>query len=187
MGSLVFRIAAHLRSVSEVCIVIDQGRVVYPPAVCRLGADLDTTIVVHPARVQDALWAWEQSLRCGGVAVVIGWLFRLQEREFRRLQLAAEAGGGIGMLLRSARDRQQPSWADLRLLVSPRPPAALNSSRIVRERPLPRSRRLRVELLHSRGHFRTGTVLLDIDDETGAVHQVPRLAPAANPRRAAGA
>jgi hypothetical protein len=185
-GTLAFRIAAQLCGAGGACIVIDGQNLVYPPAVCRLGLDLDRIIVVRPEHARQALWAWEQSLRCPGVAVVIGRIGRLRTNEFRRLQLAAETGGAIGMLLRSAEDRRQPTWADLRLCVAPRasmrPGAAYSGGR-----PPPCSRVLHVELLHSRGHFGTGTLLLDIDDETGAVHHVPRVAPATAARRSAGA
>jgi hypothetical protein len=186
-GTLAFKIAAQLCSASGVCVVIDGDGSLYPPALQRVGVDLNTTIVVRPVRVRDALWTWEQSLRCPAVGVVIGSLKRLQDVECRRLQLAAEAGGGVGLLLRSARDQQQSSWADLRFRVTPQPSQALTLPRIDHQRPPPKSRRLQVELLHCRGHFRTGTVLLDIDDETGAVHQVPRLVSAARASRAAGA
>ena len=243
MGTLVFKIAARLCRAGEACIVIDSGGLVYPPAVSRLGIDLDAVIMVRPEQArrgfrtsetifreddvavgsfekgefglgaarreprppinsarrgprpgdqtasQEILWAWEQSLRCCGVAVVIGRLDRLSSHDFRRLQLAAEAGGGIGMLLRSVRNRDQPSWADLRLYVEPHPGTHGTVTQAVAERPppLPRSRLLRVELVHSRGLFKTGTLLLEIDDETGAVHHVPRLAAAAAVRRSAGA
>lgn len=186
-GTLVFRIAAQLRCESEVCLIIDREATLYPPALCRWGVDLAATIVVRPASLQESLWAWEQSLRCRGVGVVIGWLEQLQNLEFRRLQLAAETGGGIGLLLRSARHRQQPSWADHRFCVTPQPMDQPYRLFGVQERSPPRSRRVLVDLVQSRGHFRSAAVLLDIDDETGAVRPVPRLAPAARPRRAAGA
>jgi protein ImuA len=186
MGTLVFRITAQLLRAGDACVLIDGGGLMYPPAISRLGIPLDTIIVVRPERAQQALWAWEQSLRCPGVAVVIGRLNRLQTSEFRRLQLAAETGGAIGMLLCSARDRRQQSWADLRLYVEPLP-SVPTAARSGRERAPPRSRLLHVELAHSRGHFRTGTLLLDIDDETGAVHHIPRVAAAATARRSAGA
>lgn len=184
-ATLAFKVAAQLRGESGVCVVIDDRGSLYPPAVGRLGVDLDSTIVVRPLRVQEALWAWEQSLRCPAVAVVIGGLGRLQSVEGRRLQLAAETGGGLGMLLRPVRELGQPSWADLRLLTQPaaEPPARKGA----RAGPAPQSRRLQVELVHCRSHFRTGSVLLDIDDETGAVHQVSRMVPAARAPRAAGA
>lgn len=186
-GTLAFGIAARLRSESQVAVVIDGNGSLYPPAIRRFGCDPDATIVVRPQRAQNALWAWEQSLRCPAVAVVVGWLNRLQSVQYRRLQLAAETGGGIGMLLRPAREHRQPSWAGLRLLVKPQPLFQPPSQRLARERPPPRSRRLQVELLHSRGLFESGTALLDIDDETGVVRLAPRLVPATNPRRAAGA
>lgn len=184
-GTLAFQIAAHVCGESGVRVVIDSQGALYPPATRWLGGAPDATIVVRPLRVREALWAWEQALRCPAVAVVIGSLKRLQPLECRRLQLAAEAGGGIGMLLRSARDQQSTSWADLRFRVTPQ---AAPLSRAHHQRPPPpRSRRLQVELLHGRGHFGTGIVLLDIDDETGAVRQVPRLVTAARARRASGA
>jgi protein ImuA len=186
-GTLAFKIVAHLCGASGVCVVIDGSGALYPPAMKRLGVDLNATIVVRPKRLQETLWVWEQSLRCPAVAVVIGQLNRLQTVECRRLQLAAEAGSGVGLLLRPVRDLRESSWADLRFRVTPQPAPISTSSGVGRQRPPPRSRRVQVELLHCRGHFRTGTVLLDIDDETGAVYQVPRLVSAASARRAAGA
>jgi len=46
---------------------------------------------------------------------------RLSWLEARRLQLAAEQGGGLGLLIRPEAVRHQPSWADVRLLVEPLP------------------------------------------------------------------
>ena len=40
---------------------------------------------------------------------------------FRRLQLAAEESGGVGFFVRSTAALNEPSWADVRLLVTPRP------------------------------------------------------------------
>lgn len=107
----------------------------------------------------DLLWALEQSLRCPGVAVVVGWIDQINSGPFRRLALAAETGGGVGLLLRPAKFRTQSSWADVRLLVEPLPGGSLHS----------KGRRLRVELVYCRGRMSGGTIELEIDDETGVV------------------
>ena len=101
-------------------VVVDPSREFYPPAAAGLGIALERMLVVNPADEREALWAIEQSLRCTGVAATVGWIGRLDSRAFRRLQLAAEAGGGLGIFLRPERVRKQPSWAEVRLLVSGR-------------------------------------------------------------------
>lgn len=175
--TLAFRIAAHLRRGDAPAVVVDPGRTFYPPAAVRLGIPAERLVVVHPATGADALWALEQTLACRGAGVVVAWLGEVDGRAFRRLQLAAERGHTTGMLLRPARCRAQPSWAEVRLLVRPRPGERAGPER---------TRRIAVEMLHCRGSLREG-LLLEIDDETGDVHPVPPLAAAAGAIHAAGA
>ncbi|MEX0704203.1 MAG: hypothetical protein WD069_19040 [Planctomycetales bacterium] len=148
-----------------------------PPAI-----DPERIVVVRPRSVPDAWWVVEQSLRCRGVAVTLCRVRRADDRTLRRWQLAAEHGGGIGLLLRPSAARRGPSWADVRWLVEPLP--CLSESH---------GRRWRLELLHCRG----GTTLraappgsaveLEQDHETGAVRVVSRLAAAETDCRAARA
>jgi protein ImuA len=91
----------------------------YPPGAAQLGIPLERTVVVRPESPTVALWVWEQSLRCPGSAVTCGWIEALDDRLFRRLQLAAETGGGLGFLLRRPDCRSAPSWAAARMLVRP--------------------------------------------------------------------
>ena len=207
-GTLIYLIAARLTHpqndrTSRNLVVIDSQQEFYPPAANQLGIDLRRTIVVRPPN-DNALWAFEQSLRCSGVAVAVSSLGRLDDRVFRRLQLAAETGGGIGLLFRSARFRRQPSWADIRLQISPRPVATANAF----------FRRLHVELIRCRGqsidspsfdpqastrakglkkrHRQEGrkgkgegaSVELEIHDETGLIHLTVEQAATENPLRA---
>jgi len=154
-------------------VVIDDRHEFYPPAALRLGIDLDRTIVVRPRNRQETVWTFEQALRCTGVAATLGWIDTLPDRVFRRLQLAAEHGAGLGLFLRPAAARREPTWADIRWLVQP-VPGNVSSGR-----------RLRVELLHCRGGTGGGALPLEISDETGAVLMVPPLAaPASVPRAA---
>src|SRR6185437_15597607 len=57
--------------------------------------------------------------RCPGVGATLARIDRLDDPAFRRLQLAAEAGGGRGFLLRPFRASREPSWASVRLLITP--------------------------------------------------------------------
>ena len=45
---------------------------------------------------------------------------QLDSRAFRRLQLAAQAGRTLGMLIRLGSAREEPSWADVTLEVETR-------------------------------------------------------------------
>lgn len=190
-GTLAWKVAAAWQQQPAAdgkgCVVIDRQRRFYPPAVAPLGIDPEQLLVVRPDSDRDALWALEQSLRCPGVGIVIARLEGVRAQEFRRLQLAAETSGAIGLLLRPARERSQASWADVRLLVQPiQNLKSKIQNRNFRFR-ISQARRLHVELLHCRGRLSGGAVLLEIDDVTGNVRVAPRLASAARPRQAAGA
>jgi protein ImuA len=141
-------------------VVVDRSREFYPPAAVRLGIEPDRLIVVYPAGKADHDWALDQSLRSGAVAATVAWPDardgQLDGRTFRRLQLAAEEGGGLGLLIRPVAARPLPSWADVRLLVEPLPSTS----------PYGLRRRCRVFLLRCRGGPSDRFVNVEIDDET---------------------
>jgi hypothetical protein len=58
----------------------------------------------------------DQALRCSGVGAVIAPLRRVDERDSRRLQLAAESSGVSGFILRPANDRAR-TFAAVRMKV----------------------------------------------------------------------
>jgi protein ImuA len=132
--TLTLRVAARALEQGGACVVIDPRQEFYPPAAAELGVPLERMILVRPSGPRLTLWAWEQALRFRGVAVTLGELGSLSDRPFRRLQLAAESGGGVGFLVRPMACRAEPSWASVRLGVTALPSAAL-------------SRRWRVEAL----------------------------------------
>jgi protein ImuA len=174
--TLAFYAAREACRAGGTLVVLDRRREFYPPAAVRLGIEPQAMIVVHALSETDHLWALDQSLRCPSVAAVVAWPERLDGRSFRRLQLAIEQGGGLGLLVRSARARHEPSWADVRLLVEPAPAASPEGWR-----------RLRVEVLRSRGGMSGERVELEVNDETRTVHLASRLAHPADHRRATGA
>lgn len=104
---------------SRAIVFVDTWGDFYPPAVARFGLDPERLIVIRSVNKRDAFWAVDQCLRCPAVAAVIAPLSRLGERESRRLQLAAESSGAIGLLLRSdpphSNTTQTRSFAAVRL------------------------------------------------------------------------
>lgn len=148
-------------------VIIDPQREFFPSAAAALGLDLSGLVVVLPQSRHDVLWAWEQSLRSPGTTVV-GRLDSLPTPVQRRLKLAAEHGGGWGVMLRSARQQSTAAWADLRLLVSPAPTPPERSRTL--------ARRLRVEVLYARGRLERQRLLVEVDDETASLSLVSELA-----------
>src|SRR5262249_51599533 len=78
----------------------DPARCFYPPAARKFGLDASRIVIVRPRTARDALHALGQALRCSAIGTAIGEFGRLQDRDVRRLQLAAESGGTMGVLLR---------------------------------------------------------------------------------------
>jgi hypothetical protein len=90
----------------------------YAPALAQQGIELNRLLVVRPASATEALWAAEQALSSGVCAAVLLWLQGSDDRWLRRLKLAAEAGGALGVLFRPERHRFESSPASLRLLLT---------------------------------------------------------------------
>ena len=182
-GMLALAAAREACADGRTLVVVDRPRQFYPPAASAYG--LKNLLLVRPASEADELWALDQALRCPGVGAVWIRCGSLDVREFRRLQLAAESGGTLGLLVRPARLRGQPTWAEVQWLVEP---ATLPT------RHSPGTRRLRVELIRCRGGTRlTGggrAVHLELDRTTGlwrqasddhATHSLPASAGLAHP------
>ena len=154
-------------------IIVDSERSVYAPAVHAAGLQLKEIVLVRPASRTDFLWAVEQSLRCSGVGAVLCRIDYLKTQEFRRLQLAAEAGTAVGVLIRPAAAHKHAGWADVRLLITPRPVTCSAAGRSRSASALaagpPWHRRLEVRCVYAKGGFTDQTVELELCDETGAV------------------
>jgi hypothetical protein len=90
----------------------------YAPALAQQGIELARLLVVRPASATEALWAAEQALGSGVCSAVFLWLKGTDDRWLRRLKLAAEAGGALGVLFRPERHRFESSPASLRLLLT---------------------------------------------------------------------
>jgi protein ImuA len=93
------------------------------------GSLLSRSILVDPPDNASRLWAIDLSLRSPAVAVVVADGSDLSMSGTRRLQLAAEAGQGFGLIARPARDAKSLSAATTRWLVRPVLPASLDPDR----------------------------------------------------------
>jgi protein ImuA len=162
--TLAFFMARHVCEKGRALVVADIQGSFYPPAAAKLGIDLHRLIVLRTSKPRDLYAGVEQSLRCTAVGAVVAWFDRLSSVDGRRLQLAAEAGGGIGFFLRPASASRAPSFAAIRLLITPAAPSVQNN------------RRITMEIVRCRGGKAGQSVQLEIDDETGHVHVLPEVA-----------
>lgn len=150
--------ASALRGSSGFLVIVDTQHNFYPPALVAHGIDLKKTVFVRPTTAADAMWAIDQALRTQAVSAVIAEVPRMDDRSARRLQLAAEQGAGLGLLLRGAAARHQPSWSEIQWLIrSPVSPSA--------------GRALQVKLLKNRGGHAGAIINLRIDSQTGTIDQ----------------
>ena len=140
---------------SGVIVWSDPRREVYPVAVSAAGIDLRRLILLRPRNAANELSALNECLRCRGASATVANLNRLSDIEARRLQLAAERGGGVGIFLRPMlKDAAGNYAAATRWLVR----CALGEAN---------RQRWIIELLHGHGGRLGSTVLLEVDRETG--------------------
>jgi protein ImuA len=178
VAALIAQAASSLKNEMLPLIWSDPHQEVYPPALASLGFDLAKTWLLHPPTPADETWAVTESLRCRGVGAVIAAPQKLSRIEARRLQLAAETGGSVGILLRQKGRGDAIYAAATRWLVAPHP-----GERTVQ--------RWTIQLLHGHGGRVGQSVFLEWCRETHTVRALEKLAdrpsePAAQPLRATG-
>jgi protein ImuA len=128
----------------------------YGPGLAGFGLDPAHLVAVRiPAGngfAATALWAMEEALRAPAVGLVVAEIEDLDLTASRRLQLAAEAGGGLGLLLRRDAGGLPPTASVSRWRIAAQPGgdgATGLSSRLSLN--LPGAPRWRAELLRVRG------------------------------------
>jgi len=176
-ATLALAVGGHILRREGVFVVMDDGRDFYPVSAAQLGVPLERTVVVRPDEGTSTLWAWEQTLRCPGVAVTFGRVGAVSDRVYRRLQLAIEAGGGLGFLVRTPECHLRPAWAATRVYVTSLPGIGHPSSP---------GRRLRVRVTRGLRGDREPVIEVELGHETCDVPVVPELARPVAKRRATG-
>jgi hypothetical protein len=154
-------------------VIVDPDREWYVPALSGWGINLSRTLLLRPTSLQESCWVIEQCLRCPEVSVTcVRIKKRLPTSVQRRWKMAAELGGGVGLLCRPHDLQREPVWADLRLRATP-----LSGG-------LGDARRIRIDVLYRRGGLGGSAQVWEIDHAAGDVRLVPEMA---NPAAAAGA
>lgn len=98
---------------------VDPPYYPYPLALIQAGIGPATHFVVRTDSRKERLWAIEQVLKSGASPLVLGWLdTQVSSPALRRLQIAAQAGGGLGWMMRPNEVCRQASSAAYRLLLN---------------------------------------------------------------------
>jgi protein ImuA len=80
---------------------LSAERRVFPPSLIGFGVRPDQVIFVDIRKARNVLWATEEALKCGAVAVVAAEVGHLDLTVSRRLQLSAEQSQATGFLIRN--------------------------------------------------------------------------------------
>ncbi len=96
------------RAAQVLCIATDyaalEAGAPYGLGLDGFGLSMDQLLILRVAHPRDALWAFEEALKCRALAAVLAELpeagAAADLTATRRLSLAALAGGGLGLLLR---------------------------------------------------------------------------------------
>lgn len=117
--SLLLPLIVRLTGAGKRVVLVSPPHLPYSQALAERGVKLDKLVLLSPQSARDALWAAEQTLRCGAVGLVVAWPQRAHDRELRRLQLAAETAGSTMVVYRPVREARTFSPAALRILLKP--------------------------------------------------------------------
>ncbi|WP_133499632.1 translesion DNA synthesis-associated protein ImuA [Cognatilysobacter terrigena] len=105
---------ARLTQGGEAVAFVAPPYVPYAHGLEDRGFDLRFVHIVD-AEPSRELWAFEQCLRSGACAAVLGWPRKVDDHGLRRLQVAADAGRSLAFVFRDAKFATNPSPAALRL------------------------------------------------------------------------
>jgi protein ImuA len=83
-------ITATLMRNNGVAVWISPSQSIFPPALKTFGLDPDKIIFINHLQPKEILWTMEETLKCDGLAAVIGELPAIDFTASRRLQLAVE-------------------------------------------------------------------------------------------------
>ncbi len=146
-------------------VISDPQHHLYPPAAAQLGIPLSRLYLLHPGNREEELWALSECLASGGCCVVVAQLGKLSQVEARRLQLAAERGGSLGLWIRPAGAISSIYAAAVRLLVEPIPATVTGCCQ-----------RWTITLLHGHGCQVGKRIVLEYNREEHTVHSTSELA-----------
>jgi protein ImuA len=155
-------------------VFVDPQGLLHPPALRAWDIPLARVLILRPRSDDETLWSITECLRSSAVSAVVARPPVLSRLEARRLQLAAETGGGVGVLLR-AHDRTAVHFAAAtRWRVTPTPGQRL-------------LQRWKMQRIHGHGRSPHDVCWLELDRENHllrATRELPgRSAAPATPTR----
>ena len=106
-------ITATLMRNNGITVWINSSTAVFPPALKAFGIEPDRVIFISGLNQKDSLWVMEETLKCEGLAAVIGEIKDIDFTASRRLQLAVEQSRVTGFII-----RQQPRIATINACIS---------------------------------------------------------------------
>ena len=145
---------------------------IFAPALQQVGLDMGRVVFVETDKEETVLENAEEALRYGGIGAVIAETVRLPMVASRRLQLAAEQTGTLGLIIRrwrrqtEATDYGQPTASGTRWRVSSMPSEPLPGPGLGRPRWL-------IELMRSRAG-EAFDVEVGACDQTGPMASIER-------------
>ncbi len=131
--SLALRWARQAAEEKSAWAVMDTEATFNPVVANAYGWNLQKLILVQ-ATHQEAAWCFAQLLRSKDIGACFWASNSMDNMVFRRLQLAAERGGGLGFVIRPMAALRKPCWGSLRIQVT-----AWGSNKV------------RLRILHARG------------------------------------
>jgi len=145
-----------------VIVISDPRQQLYPPAAAQLGIPLSRLYLLHPRNHQEELWAIGECLASAGVSVVVASLGSLTQVEARRLQLAAERGGTVGLIIRPTGKTSEIYASVTRTLITPAPATAT-------------SQRWNLQVIHGQGCQVGKGITLEYNREEHFMHTTSQL------------
>ncbi len=99
-GGFIAGILGSLMKQNGVSLWIGSSRTIFPPALTNFGIEPDKIIFIDLHNESEILWVMEESLKCNGLAAVVGEISDINFTQSRRLQLAVEKSRVNGFLFR---------------------------------------------------------------------------------------
>jgi hypothetical protein len=112
--TLLLPLVVRMTQAQRRIVFVHPPYIPYAPAFVAAGADPWALHTIANCS-DEGLWTAEQCLRSTTCALVVCWLRQANDRQLRRLQLAAESGRAMGVLYRPARAAMTTSPAAVRL------------------------------------------------------------------------
>lgn len=180
-AATLFAAAAAARGPGEGTVIWALARRdLFAPGLAQGGLAPERLLYAECRRDEEVLAVMEEGLRHGGLAAVVGEVGRVPMAATRRLQLAAEEGGTVALMLKRWRRPGEdplglPSAAVTRWRVAPAPSAPLPAAGVGRAR-------WHLELARQRGG-EPFTWIVEAPDEKARIALAPGAADRAPPAR----